>query len=58
LWHSGKESTCHSGDSGLTPGRSPGKRNDNPLQYSCLGISWTEEPGRLESTGSQRVRHD
>ena len=21
-------------------------------------ISWTEEPGRLESTGSQRVRHD
>ena len=21
-------------------------------------ISWTEEPGRLQSTGSQRVRHD
>ena len=20
--------------------------------------SWTEEPGRLQSTGSQRVRHD
>ena len=26
-------------DPGLTPGwgRSPGGRNDNPLQYSCLG---------------------
>ena len=21
------------------------------------GISWTEEPGRLQSSGSQRVRH-
>ena len=21
-------------------------------------ILWTEEPGRLQSTGSQRVRHD
>ena len=21
-------------------------------------ITWTEEPGRLESMGSQRVRHD
>ena len=21
-------------------------------------ISWTEEPGRLQSIGSQRVRHD
>ena len=26
------------GDAGLIPGsgRSPGERNDNPLQYSCL----------------------
>ena len=26
-------------DAGLIPGsgRSPGERNDNPLQYSCLG---------------------
>ena len=22
------------------------------------GVPWTEEPGRLQSTGSQRVRHD
>ena len=36
---SGKESACQPGDMGLIPGleRSPGKGNDNPLQYSCLG---------------------
>ena len=38
---SGKESTCNSsdtGDLGSIPGwgRSPGKGNGNPLQYSCL----------------------
>ena len=27
------------------------------LQYSCLGNPWTEEPGGLQSTGSQRVGH-
>ena len=27
----------------------------SPLQYSCLGNPWTEEPGRLQSIGSQRV---
>ena len=34
----GKESACHAGDLGSTPGlgRSPGERNGNPLQYSCL----------------------
>ena len=34
----GKESTCNSGDLGLIPGlgRSPGKGNGYPLQYSCL----------------------
>ena len=38
---SGKESSCNAGDSrntGLIPGsgRSPGRGNGNPLQYSCL----------------------
>ena len=28
-------------------GRTPGVRNGYPLQYSCLEIPWTEEPGRL-----------
>ena len=34
-----KESACNAGDLGLIPGsgRSPGERNGNPLQYSCLG---------------------
>ena len=48
-------------DSGSIPGsgRSPGEGNGNPLQYSCLGSPiWIEEPGRLQSTGSQRVGHD
>ena len=34
----GKASACNAGDLGLIPGsgRSPGERNGNPLQYSCL----------------------
>ena len=32
--------------------------NGNPLQYSCLEIQWTEEPGGLQSMWSQRVGHD
>ena len=40
-------------------GGSPGGGNGNPLQYSCLEISIDrEEPGGLQSMGSQRVRHD
>ena len=38
-------------------GRSPAGGNGNPLQYSWR-IPWTEEPGRLQSIGSQRVGHD
>ena len=38
--------------------RSPGERNGHPLQYSCLENPWTEEPGGLQSTGSQRIGHD
>ena len=40
---------------GLIPGsgRSPGEGNGYPLQYSCLEDPRTEEPGRLQSTGSQ-----
>ena len=39
-------------------GRSPGVGNGSPLQYSCQKIPWTEEPGRIQSMGSQRVGHD
>ena len=48
-----KESACNVGDPGSIPGlgRSPGEANGTPLQYSCLEISWMEEPGRLQSIG-------
>ena len=56
----GKASACYVGDPGSIPGleRCPGKVNGNPLQYSCLENSMDKEPGRLQSMGSQRVRHN
>ena len=56
----GKESACSAGDLGLIPGwgQAPGGGHGNPLQYSCLENPWTEEPGRLQSTGSKRVKHN
>ena len=58
-----KNSPANAGDirdTSLIPGlgRSPGEGNCNPLQYSSPKILWTEEPGRLQSRGSQRVGHD
>jgi len=54
-----KESACSAGymDSIPTSRRSPKERNAYPLQYSCWRIAWTEEPGGLQSTGLQRVKH-
>ena len=57
----GGSDAYNEGDPGWIPGlgRFPGEENDNPLQYSCL-----ENPmgaracGRLQSLGSQRIRHD
>ena len=51
-----EESACNAGDLGW----------EDPLEkematYSSIPawrILWTEEPGRLQSMGSQRVRHD
>ena len=60
----GTESACNVGDIRdvgliLGVGRSPGGGNGNPFQYSCLkNIPFTEEPGGLQSKGSQRVGHD
>ena len=62
----GKESTCKVKDLGSIPGlgRSPGGGHGNPLQYSCLENPYgfcsppPEEPGELQSVGSQRVGHD
>ena len=51
-----KNLPASAGDLSFIPGsgRSSGERSGNPLQYSCLGIPWTEEPGRLQSMGSQK----
>ena len=38
-------------------GRSSGEGYGIPVQYSCLEIPWTEEPGRLQSMGSQTAGH-
>ena len=35
-----------------------GYGNGNSLQCSCGRIPWTEEPWRLQSMGSKRVRHN
>ena len=48
-----KNPPASAGDPGL--GRFSGEGNGNPLQYSCLENS--EEPGGLQSMGSQRSRH-
>ena len=47
-------------DSDLIPvsGRSSEVGNGNVLQYSCCKNPQTEEPGRLQSMGLQRVGHD
>ena len=55
-----KESAYSVGDLGLIPGlgRSPGGGHGSPPQIFAWRIPWTEEPGGLQSIGSQRVRHD
>ena len=47
-------------DVGSIPGlrRSFGGGNGNPLSILAWKIPWTEEPGGLQSIGSQRVGHD
>ena len=49
-----KVSACHAGDLGSIPGEG----NGNPLQYSFLENPMDEEPGGLQSMGSQRVGCD
>ena len=51
-----KNAPANAGDLDMISGsgRSPGEGNGNPLQYSCLEISWTEEPGGPQSMRSQK----
>ena len=60
---SGKESTCNAGDAGdmgLTLGREDALEKEMAIHSSILvwRIPWTEEPGRPQPMGSQRVGHD
>ena len=63
-WLRGKESTCQAGDAADTgsisgSARSSGGGNGNPLVCILVWeIPRTEEPGWLQSMGSQRVRYD
>ena len=58
-----KESACNAGDTGdegLTPGvrKIPRRRKWQPTPVFLPGnIPWTEEPGGLQSVGSQRIGH-
>ena len=58
-----KKLSAHAGDvrdksSIPGSGRSPEVGNGNPLSILVWEITWTEEPGGLQSMGLQRVRHD
>ena len=59
----GKESTCNAGDTGdmgSIPGSGRSLEEGMATHSSILAwrIPWTEEPGRLQSIGLQRVEHD
>ena len=53
-----KESACNAGDLSLIPGWEDPLKKEMATYSSVLAwrIPWTEEPGRLQSTGSPRVR--
>ena len=55
-----RESTCNAGDPGSIPGwgRSPGEGMAAHSSILAWKIPWTEKPGRLQSMGSPRVRHN
>ena len=56
----GKVSAYNARDLGLIPGlgRSPGEGRGSPRQFSHLENPRTEEPGGLQSVGSQGVGQD
>ena len=56
----GKESACSEGDPGSIPGLEDPLEKQMATHSSILAwkISWTEEPGGLQSMGLQRVGHN
>ena len=55
-----EESTCNAGDPGSVPGQEDPLEKEMATRFSIpvWRIPWTEEPGGLQSMGSQRVRND
>ena len=55
-----KASASNAGDLGSIPGLGRSLEKEMVTHSSILAwrIPWMEKPGRLQSTGSQRVRHD
>ena len=53
----GKESACSAGDLGSIPGLENPLEKEMATHSSVLAwrITWTEEPGRLQSMGSQEL---
>jgi len=56
----GKESACNAEDLGSIheSGRSLGKEVVTHTSILAWEISWMEEPGRLQSMGSKKLRHN
>ena len=56
----GKASACNVRNLGSIPGSGNSLEKEMATQPSTLAwkIPWMEEPGKLQSMGSQRVRHD
>ena len=56
----GKESACSVGDLGSTSGQEDPLEKEMATHFSILTWKnpWSEEPGRLQSMGLQRVGHD
>ena len=56
----GKESACNTGDLGSILGQEDPLEKGMATHSSVLAweTPWTEEPGRIQSMGSQRVRQD
>ena len=59
-WLSAKESTCQCGRCGFNPciGDPLEEETATHSSITVWEIPWTEEPGGLQSMGSQRVRHN
>ena len=55
-----KEATCNAGDQSLIPGsvRSPGEKNGNPPQYSCLENPMDRGAWQASVHGVLRVGHN